>query len=480
MKRIKSRIALALRHKIMLVFVLFLGGSLIFVVITSHRHNIIESKLRFVEEADDLRNNVLEARRYEKNLLLYGGEANYLEMIKYISQAEVFLKSLHRKRTEESKSIGLDRSFESLKAYRLSALKLRELGLDLLAGDAEHLSEKLRDHGRLLTEEIDRIVILERQEIDKLVAGQKDSLFFSLLAFTLFAAGVVAYLYLRVFRPLAAIQSAAGQITAGKLDQIPHLFASIEIRSLSDALNMMIRELDRKSEQLLQQEKMAALGTLTSGVAHELNNPLNNISSSTQILLEEAGQCDPEFERNLLQGIERQVEKARDIVKSLLEFAREREFEIAAVNVGEMLENILKLVRGEIPAAVEIKTDIPYPLEMEADYRRLSQALINLILNGLQVMKETGGVLTIGAYYQAKDKSITLEIADTGPGIPEEIMGQIFDPFFTTKDVGQGTGLGLYITYGIIQKHNGQITVHSQPGQGTRFTVKLPLKQPRA
>lgn len=222
---------------------------------------------------------------------------------------------------------------------------------------------------------------------------------------------------------------------------------------------------------------MAALGTLTSGVAHELNNPLSNISSSTQILMEELEENDLDFQRNLLVGIEGQVEKARDIVKSLLEFAREREFELTTVSLGDLVETTIKLIKGEIPAEVNIEVDIPYPIQLEADSRRLSQAVMNLILNGVQAMEGTGGLLVVRAYYSPAGRNVKIEVSDNGNGIPEENVAKIFDPFFSTKDVGRGTGLGLYVTYGIIQKHQGEISVSSRPDQGTTFTIILPLKQ---
>jgi signal transduction histidine kinase len=222
---------------------------------------------------------------------------------------------------------------------------------------------------------------------------------------------------------------------------------------------------------------MASLGTLTSGVAHELNNPLSNISTSTQIMMEELGEADLDYQKKLLSGVEEQVEKARDIVRSLLEFAREGEFELGLIDVGELIEKTLKLVKGELPAKVEVRVDVPERFQVEVDQRRLSQALINLVLNGVQAMADTGGVLKIGAYRPERGETFRIEVEDTGPGIPPEDINHVFEPFFTTKNVGEGTGLGLYVTYGIIQKHNGRIEVTSRPGQGAKFVLSLPIRR---
>ncbi|MBW2053528.1 MAG: hypothetical protein JRI85_15015 [Deltaproteobacteria bacterium] len=243
------------------------------------------------------------------------------------------------------------------------------------------------------------------------------------------------------------------------------------------ALNQMIIELGKRAEHMLQTKKMAALGTLTSGVAHELNNPLSNISSSTQILLEELDEIDPEFQKNLLTGIESQVEKARDIVRALLEFAREREFEPTPINLKTLIEDTLKLVQGDIPAEISIELDLADTLNLEVDRRRLTQVLINLILNGVQAMEGAGGVLTLKAYRNPTDQTAILEVIDTGSGISDKNLAKIYDPFFTTKEANSGSGLGLYITYGIIQQHHGKIDVTSKLGQGTKFTLILPITQ---
>jgi two-component system NtrC family sensor kinase len=143
----------------------------------------------------------------------------------------------------------------------------------------------------------------------------------------------------------------------------------------------------------------------------------------------------------------------------------------------ELIEKTLTLVQGELPAHVDIVTDIPFDFEVELDQRRISQALINLLLNSVQAMEHTEGSIRIGAYNRAHDRTFSIEVQDSGPGIREEDKSKIFDPFFSTKEDGSGTGLGLYVTYGIVQKHGGRIDVSSQPGQGTTFALILPVKQ---
>jgi signal transduction histidine kinase len=273
---------------------------------------------------------------------------------------------------------------------------------------------------------------------------------------------------------MLSIENAIQKIAEGNYSTIPRMATGDEFESLVTSLNAMIAELNRRSEQLVQAKKLASLGTLTSGVAHELNNPLNNLSTSVQILLEELEEDDLEHKQELLQETERQVERARDIVKALLEFSREASFKVASVSFSHLVDSTLKLIKGDLPPNITVKVDVPEDIQVQADARRIEQALLNLFLNGIQAM-ENGGELTISGRKSKEDGMFYLEVRDTGDGIPPEDLSKIFDPFFTTKGVGKGTGLGLSVTHGIIEQHGGRITVKSEPGEGTVFTVNLPL-----
>ncbi len=474
----KRLIVTPLRHKVMFATLLLLLGGLVFGGVVYSRHLVIQDRLRFVEVADDMVNNILEVRRYEKNYFLYGGENNFSLMLRYLTRARQKVDSLLRKGGRPGHRDQLQQSRKMILAYRRVAVGYRKALVNAASRVAparlESMKDAIRSLGRDLTAKMVSLVKSQRREIDILVNNQMRSLFYSLGAFFLLSVAVAFYLFFLIFRPMSSIQGAASEIIAGNVRAIPPVRGAPEVQSLVAALNQMIRELDRKTEQLIQREKMVSLGTLTSGVAHELNNPLSNISSSVQILIEELEEPDVDFQRTLLAGVESQVEKARDIVKSLLEFAREKEFELVPVELGGLIENTIKLLRSEVPPEVDIQLEIPGPIEIQADQRRLSQALMNLILNGVQAMEGAGGVLTISAAGKPGDRQVTLQVTDTGDGIAPENLDKIFDPFFSTKADGHGTGLGLYVTYGIIHKHGGEITVSSRQGQGTTFTLTLP------
>jgi two-component system, NtrC family, sensor kinase len=287
---------------------------------------------------------------------------------------------------------------------------------------------------------------------------------------------VALFLFFSVNQPLRAIEHAIQKIMTGDYTTISLDFKSKEFYSLTTSMNAMINELNRRSEQLIQSKKMASLGTLTSGVAHELNNPLNNISTSIQILIEELEDDNLDFKRELLVETETQVERARDIIKALLEFSRKTDHKPMPVQLKELVAKTLRLIKGEVPANVEVAVDLPEGMEAVIDPQRVQQVLINLILNGVQAM-EDGGMLTILAENRPGAKEICIRIKDTGKGIAKEELPKIFDPFYTLKDVGKGSGLGLSVSLGIIEQHGGRIEVKSELGKGTVFSVFLPAEK---
>ena len=233
--------------------------------------------------------------------------------------------------------------------------------------------------------------------------------------------------------------------------------------------------LKKQNKQLMKARKLASLGVLTAGVAHELNNPLNNISTSIQILLEELEDDNIEYKQNLLLEAESQVERAKNIIKALLEFSHEKSLSFKRVQFKNLVKKSITLIKEEIPDEISINMNVPENIEANLDPKRVQRVLINLMLNGIQAMME-GGVITIKAWEILEDdeKMLYYQVQDTGHGISKQDVSKIFDPFFTTKDVGLGSGLGLSISHSIIEQHGGRIEVESVPEKGSKFTVILP------
>ena len=229
--------------------------------------------------------------------------------------------------------------------------------------------------------------------------------------------------------------------------------------------------------QLLQAEKMAALGQTISGVAHELNNPLATILSWAERLQER-----PTLDASVRRGLETifsESERAAKIVRNLLTFARKRQTTRAMVDVNQIIRETLALRSYEqrvtnISVLDALAAGLPHVF---ADGHQVQQVLLNLIINAEQAMLSANGrgVLVVRTWHDADQESVVLEINDDGPGIPEDVQPKIFDPFFTTKEVGKGTGLGLTVAYAIVQEHGGRIRLESRPDSGASFYVELPV-----
>jgi two-component system NtrC family sensor kinase len=229
-------------------------------------------------------------------------------------------------------------------------------------------------------------------------------------------------------------------------------------------------------EQLQLSEKMASIGLLAAGIAHEVNTPLTGISSFVQMLMQGAEADDPKTK--ILEKIERQTFRAAKIVNSLLNLARPARVDSGPVDMNAVINDVLSLLEhqlrnGHIQVRKELASTAPIVQGIEY---KLQQVLLNLFLNARDAMPK-GGWLTILS--RTSGEHAVIEVADTGSGIPADHLSRIYDPFFTTKDIGKGTGLGLSITYGIVQEHDGAITCESAPGQGSRFTLTLPLSSAR-
>jgi C4-dicarboxylate-specific signal transduction histidine kinase len=229
--------------------------------------------------------------------------------------------------------------------------------------------------------------------------------------------------------------------------------------------------------QLLQAEKMAVLGQTISGVAHELNNPLGSILTWAERL---ARKPAAEGVRQGLETILHEAERAARIVRHLLTFARKRHTTRTTVDVNHVVRDTLVLRQHEqrlanVSLIDALAAGLP---NVFADPHQLQQVILNLVINAEQAMVSSHGrgTLVVRTWHDAEHDVVLLEIADDGPGVPEEVLPKIFDPFFTTKAVGKGTGLGLTVAYAIIQDHGGRIVAESNAGQGAVFRIELPAR----
>ena len=441
--------------------------------VSYHYLHQIETKQHFVEVADDLSNTILEIRRYEKNYLLYGSAEDLQENRRYI---KLGLEALD-KIAPEAKNLKISSQFPLFqKEFREYGRLMEELPQ---SGAAQsRVEEQLRERGKKLVEMSHHLVSFERQRILEIILTLKTQLLTSMLVFLGFMAFFVFVVSRKIIRPLRVIESTTMRIAEGDFKPLQVLDTRDETQRVVEAFNRMVAELEKRQDQLLQAKKMSSLGVLTAGIAHQLNNPLNNISTSCQIILEDLNQCDLEFLKKMLTNVEQEVYRARDIVKGLLEFSRVRDFSLKPIPLEDVISRSVRLISSQVPPGIDIVQQVPWDLILQLDSQRMQEVFLNLLMNAIQAIKEPPGEVRIAAQVDAKAHQAVVTVEDTGVGIPKEEVDLVFDPFFTTKEVGAGTGLGLSIAYGIIERHQGSITVESKEGEGTRFIIRLPYHPP--
>jgi len=367
-----------------------------------------------------------------------------------------------------------DELIDSLNEYDKLLLSLKRKDFLNDNYETEEVFEgKIRELGKNILNTAEDIVKRERANFQLKLSGYQEILIISVIIIWLVTIIMSQLLAKMIVEPLKLLQSSMELISAGKFRMIQIKSDDIEIISLTNAVNKMLDELEKKQNYLVQSEKLASLGTLVAGVMHEINNPLSNISTSAQILHEEIEENDLDYKKELLAQIDDQCERAKNIVRSLLEFSRKSDFKKTAINLRKMLNETYLFIKGDIPPHINFDMEICETLYIWGDKQRLQQAFLNLIKNSVEALGEREGYIFITAY-RIENNNILIEFSDNGPGISEELISRIFDPFFSTKEVGKGSGLGLFIVYEIISEHNGSIIAKSEQGAGTVFSIKLP------
>ncbi len=458
---------LNLRHQVLLGFALWFGLLSAIGAVSYYNLLNIERKVAVVEIADDLSNTILEMRRHEKNYFLYG--QGYNENVNHVRLVNEKLLELEQ-HGPLLITDNIDNVRQALEQYKN---RIEQIHKERDDATPEEINQ-LRSTGQALEEMIKKIVSFERDRIVQINERLRKNLFLSMGLIIIWGLTVIYFLNTRIIRPLREVEVTTIRIAEGDFEPVPIGRADNEIVRIMKAINRMVLELERRQEQLVQNKKLSSIGQLASGIAHQLNNPLNNISTSCQLLMEEQTP-DPAFSSKMLNNIERETLRARDIVRGLLEFSRKREFTKNTESLQSVVNNALALISSQVPADVTIESLVPATILVDIDRQQIQEALLNLLMNGIQALGDTGTGLSVTAESDTKRNRVSLVIEDDGCGLSEEVRGQVFDPFFTTKDVGAGTGLGLYIVYGIVRKHDGEICVEGREGIGTRFVITLPI-----
>ena len=429
-----------------------------------------EKKLEVLEFSYQIQNGILESRRLEKNYFLYGNDDFLHENLQIVNTT----MDICRKLTAGDKNLLVSAKLKDLEAH-LAAYgeRISRLFSSLNSAERDALVADIRQSGKRISDISEQVVFFEKNQIHLMIGQLRQQLIsWSSIAILIGIMMAIIMVYL-VFKPLSLIKQAAEAIARGRFVKVDVLNTRDEIQQVMEAFNIMVSELERRQDQLIQAEKLSSLGTLTAGVAHQLNNPLNNISTSCQIAIDEFTSGDEKIQQQMLHNIEQETLRARDVVKNLLEFARTQEFAPQQAALAEVVHKSILLAKSQIRPDIGMTVDIPADLVLPMDVQRMQEVFINLIINATQAIDRQGQI-TIRAALDVATGEVVIEIQDNGQGIPEKNLARIFDPFFTTKEVGVGTGLGLSVVYGIVQQHRGSIAVQSKAGQGTSFFIRLP------
>jgi two-component system NtrC family sensor kinase len=460
----------------------------------------IADKAREGSKVAELADATLEMRRFEKNHFLYHQASDLTDHARFAARS----RELLRRDAESIDALAGTRAAANLESEL--ARYTTAMAAYAQAPANEALAATARALGNRVVTVGEHLAILERQSLNAALAAHQRNLLVSLtvVASLLVLTGIL--LARLVTRPLQAMETRMESVANGQLTRLALDSPEREFVSLAEAFNHVLDELERRQHILVRAEKLASLGTLLSGVAHELNNPLSNISSSAQILKEDlpppprgegrgegtAVDQTTSFHRQLIEDIDTETLRARRIVRTLLDYAGDREFKPGPVPLAELVEETLRFLKSKRPPGIEVRIDIPVELSVQGDRPRLQQVLLNLIINAYDAM-EGYGELNITAHAGIVGKNdnfppqagqcrpgnaiIDLILADSGPGIPPELLTRVFDPFFTTKAIGHGSGLGLFITHEILSEHGGCISVANRPEGGAAFSIRLPAAE---
>lgn len=457
-----------------LVLISFLIWLSNFSIVYFEIHGINRATLD-LEKCEELYNTVLEIRRYEKNFLLYRDRADLTETLNQFSHARQMLVKLSTDDGIGRKSNYRENLESALQDYG-SVLNI--LGkAPLQKPPEEAVQEKIRTVGKRLVD-LSQVLLNEGNHQVTLAAHRAlrwpvISMGLILVVFT----GGAILVNRKVVQPLTRLEQATTNIGRGDFGPIHHpARIESEVDRLVLAFNRMAEELEARQEQIIHSRKIASLGTLVSGVAHELNNPINNIILTVDSLMG-GRKTDEERRLAMLNDILTQAVRASEIVKNLLDFSRSDRAIIEDLDIAQLLRETIQISENQIAVNnIKLRVDLAAELPVVRGNRQaLQQVFINLLTNAVHAMP-SGGELSVRAAAEDQRK-IVIAVRDTGCGISDEHLPYIFDPFFTTKEVGKGTGLGLSVSYGIIKKHGGRITVDSALGKGSTFTVALPAKE---
>jgi signal transduction histidine kinase len=423
-------------------------------------------KFRFMEIADGLNTAFLEMRIAEKNYFLYNDKKALNSICTQISDTIPALSDERRNIEQVTGGIYYNRLVQLLADYRRNVRALI---------DGHGDEGKVRDSGHALRTFSEDVITMERNKVAALIERSKSILRFSFWAVLGFALFFAHWNARSIHRSLARIVELTQAIAKGDFSRPAKKPSPDELGAVIQAISTMSEELHRREEEIIRSKRLASIGVLVAGVAHELNNPLNNISMIAQTFAELHDKLDSSQQIEFINQIDEETERLRSTIRNLLDFSKPKEKQIASHDLNEVVQKCLGLVHNMLTIG-NIRTKLNFDEELPQlclDEHQIQQVLVNMMINAIQSM-QLGGILEVSTHFLSNLERAEIEISDTGKGIPPRQLDYIFDPFFSTKEEG-GTGLGLWVSYGIIKNHGGDIRVQSVVEEGTTFTIMLPV-----
>ena len=481
----------SLRGKILTSYILSKVALLIFATVVIADLHYLQSQIREGEAVNVFSEVTQDIRGDEKNLFLYHDRADYEQLQGEIEAAQHALVEGRQAFLELTPLEKLRSVDAALVQYQAEITRY----ISLTPGQREAAQQTIRALGSEISMFAKELRARERATLVHTVRVAVWTLLIALFTVILLGIASAVFMARQIVRPLRNLELQLDALVEGGEQQLTLPSRDGEIRSFVHQFNSMLNRLRAQQNQLRQNEKAAALGVLVSGVAHELNNPLSNISTSIQLLMEDDGRSDPALVQRWMAHIDGESERARRIVRRLLDSVRQPKLHLQGHKVPALIGSAVQLLSRQLPPDVNMRIEAAPDRTVWVDRERFQQVFINLIRNAVDAgamnirihAEDTTWARSmppntdrlVGDITQVSlaERVLVVRIDDDGKGISPEHLAHIFDPFFTTRKSGEGTGLGLYLVEEIVSEHYGCIAAENRDEGGTRFTIWLPLAQ---
>ena len=470
-----QRHRMSIRFRIALGFFICFFLALSITLLSLYVFIRLQTKLHFLEVADNFMLELQQARRFEKNFFLYGTNLN--DALEHVKAASEILQFNSVQLAEVVGQKNLADILYQIKNYEHLLHRLHDSPFpDANPGREERniLETELRKFGAGMISLGLSILQQERQSVYRMLILAKQVPIYFLIILFLVMAFLAHKLSRQILVPLSRLMKYTQRIARGEFTplELPKFYRD-EFYDLTQAMNSMLAEIQHRQEILMQSHKLRAIGTLTAGIAHELNNPINNITLTAYTLRDNYQTLTDLERKELIEDLIGQADRSQGIISNLLDYSRDSAVRMEPLDIGRLIRETVQLASKQVKmAGAQLTFNFCPAIRLYGDRQQLTQVFLNILINALDVIPKSGHI-QITVTPETSD-FVAVQIHDDGPGISPEIIPHIFDPFFTTKPPGKGTGLGLAVSQGIINRHGGKILVESEPGKGTTFAVILP------